>query len=100
LPVLLERYANLFKPEAPVGALVVETDAQIEKVRALLQEKVAQGVTWASKLARVVSLETPARMQSEPRYARIETWPDDADTISTSSEMTDSRSDELEFTPG
>jgi hypothetical protein len=77
LPVYLDFCAGLFKPDLPVGALVVEKDEQAKKVEDFLANKAAQGVVWAGKLTRIISLETVARMleAGDDRYARIETWP-------------------------
>jgi hypothetical protein len=77
LPVYLDQYSGVFNPATPVCALVVEKDEQVAKVRSLLQAKMGQGVVWAGKLTRIVSLETVATKLKlgDQRYARIETWP-------------------------
>ena len=59
-------------------ALIVEKDAQVEKVRTYLNGMATNCVAWAGKIKRIVSLETAKRMleHGDQRYARIETWPD------------------------
>jgi hypothetical protein len=78
LPVHLDRNANLFKSDAPAGALVVERDEQVSAVRDRLAKIAEQGKKWATQLTRIVSLETSARMLAagDSRYSRIETWPE------------------------
>lgn len=78
LPVYLDYYSGLFKPDTPVGALVVEKDEQVDQVRAFLLAQAARAVPWAAKLTRIVSLETAATKleAGDERYARIETWPE------------------------
>ncbi|MBT3193125.1 MAG: hypothetical protein HN341_11275 [Verrucomicrobia bacterium] len=77
LPVYLEGYEGIYG-EMPVGALVVERDEHIEQLGAALAAKAAQGIAWASKLTKIVSLETVERMLAagDERYARIETYPE------------------------
>lgn len=77
LPVYLDGYEAVFK-EMPVGALIVERDEHIEGLRKYLASKAAQGIAWAAKLTKIVSLETVERMlgAGDERYARIETYPD------------------------
>lgn len=77
LPLYLNGYDEKFKG-IPVGALVVERDEHIEWVRKTLAAKVAQGIEWAGKFTKIVSLQTVERMlkAGEKQYGRIETYPD------------------------
>jgi hypothetical protein len=55
----------------------VERDSQVATFRQLLEDKARQGVIWAGKLSRIISLETvAAKLQNDQRYGRIETWPE------------------------
>jgi hypothetical protein len=77
LPLYLGRYAGVFPPDVPIGALIVETDKCLEKFAAILANLAAGGAWWCAKLLKIVSLETVARMldAGDDRYARIETYP-------------------------
>jgi hypothetical protein len=63
----------------PRGAIIVERDEDIPPVIACLDDIAQRGFEWASRLRRVVSLETAQRKLAPPdndaRYARLETWP-------------------------
>lgn len=78
LPVFLEKYERDFTPELPAGALIVEKDEQVPKLRQKLAAKAEAGVSWAGKFSRIVSLETVERKlgEGDHKYARIETWPE------------------------
>lgn len=75
LPVLLPFDCS----SSPRGAIIVERDKDIPAVIACLDAVAQEGVEWANRLRRVVSLETARRMLNPPsndaRFARLETWP-------------------------
>ena len=77
LPVAFDHYF-LSQKGIYTGAIIVETDADAEIVRAKLQEIQAAGKTWINSLGRLISLEEAKRKLSEgdENYGRIETWPD------------------------
>lgn len=85
LPLALDNYSGYFKPDIPIGALIVEKDDQVEHVRALMARKVADGQRWAALLTRIVSMETvKAKIGAgDDRYARIETYPDEHSVATT-----------------
>lgn len=75
LPVLLSFDCD----NPPRGAIIVEQDEDTPVVIACLDALTQEGVEWASRLRRVVSLDTARRKLDPPgkdaRYARLETWP-------------------------
>jgi hypothetical protein len=79
LPVVLDKYwGSLHRDDYPLGAVVVENDADVPLVYAKLGELFDAGSKWTAYLQRIISLETARRMlaQGNRAYARIDTWPD------------------------